>query len=116
MKFIISCFKVPGELNISYELLGPENRTLAGVIQQSSDELNLITGNVDIVVFTNVTQYNLTWVQLDDTDVVDNYYITAEVSLKIDIATLTVCMYLFVCTYHELRNFIVLMNIMSLCS
>lgn len=69
---------MPGELNITYDLLGPENRTLARVVQ--GDGLNLILMDFDIVIFSDTTAYNLTFTQIDAMDVVDEYNITAEVS------------------------------------
>ena len=75
---------MPGELNITSTLLGPENRTIVG--SQSKDdtnELDLITMNFDIRVFSNETAYNLRFTQVNSLDVVDDYTIIAEVSFKI---------------------------------
>lgn len=73
-------FKVPGELNITYTLLGSEDRTLAQVVSQQGDELNLLDTS-DILIFSNITFYNLSFTQLNDADVVEEYNVTAEVSL-----------------------------------
>ena len=75
---------MPGELNITATLLGPENRTVVGARStDTSNELDLITMNYDIRVFSNETAYNLSFTQVNSMDVVDDYSITAEVSFTI---------------------------------
>ena len=75
---------MPGEFNITPTLLGPENRTLVGS-QSDNDitELDLITLNFDIRVFSNETAYHLSFTQINRLDVVDDYTIIAKVSFKI---------------------------------
>jgi len=77
--FCIS-FVAPGNVTIAYELIGTENRTLAGVVQNvDSGSLNLITDGFDIVVFSNTTVYNLSWTPVNEMDIVGDYVINAEV-------------------------------------
>ena len=71
---------MPGELSISSTLLGPENRTLVDT-QSANNGLDLVTLDFDIRVFSNETAYNLSFTQVDTMDVVEDYSITAQVSL-----------------------------------
>ena len=72
-------FKVPGEINITAELIGGENRTLSMVFQDSND-FNLVIFGVDILVFSNKTFINVSWYQSIDMDIVDDYIFSADVS------------------------------------
>ena len=75
---------MPGELDINYALLGPENRTLVESRRSNdSTELGLITLDFDIRVFSNDTLYNLSFTQVNEMDVFEEYSITAQVSLAI---------------------------------
>ena len=72
---------MPGELSINYTLLGPENRTL--VESRSANDtsgLDLVLLDFDIRVFSNDTVYNLSFTQVNDMDIFEEYSITAEVS------------------------------------
>ena len=74
---------MPGEVNITSMLIGPENRTLAvQVVQQTDNQLDLILEGFDIVTFSNETAYDLNFTQVDGTDI-DEYFITAMVSLTL---------------------------------
>ena len=75
---------MPGELNITSTLLGPKNRTLVGSRSDNDTTgLGLITLDFDIRVFSNETVYNLSFTQVNSTDVVTEYSITAEVSFTV---------------------------------
>lgn len=80
---------MPGELNITFDLLGPENRTLAGVASEDDNGLNLFTDGGDILIFSNDTLYNVRFIQLNDMDVVDEYTIFAEVNFTIAVLCLS---------------------------
>ena len=75
-------FIVPGELNITFALLGPDNRTLVNqIVENSTDgELELITRGFEIITFSNNTVYDLNFTQVNDMDIYENYSIAAEVS------------------------------------
>ena len=74
---------MPGELSISSTLLGPENRTLVDT-RSANNGLDLVTLDFDIRVFSNETAYNLSFTQVDTMDVVEDYSITAQVSLMLN--------------------------------
>jgi len=76
-------FVAPGNVRISSELIGAENRTLAGVAQNvGGGGLNLITDGIDIVVFSNATVFNFSWTPVNDMDIVDDYILMAEVRIR----------------------------------
>ena len=83
---IFTCHKffiVPGELNITYALLGPENRTLVNQVvveNRTNGELEFIRQGFEIITFTNNTFYDLNFTQVNDMDIYDDYFIAAEVS------------------------------------
>ena len=90
---------MPGEVNISSILIGPENRTLAEqVVQRADNELDLILAGSDIISFSNETAYDLNFTQVDGMDV-DEYYITAEVSFTYK----TAYMLWIVCTHMRYK-------------
>ena len=70
---------MPGELSISSTLLGPENRTLVRT-RSANNGLDLIPLDFDISVFSNETVYNLSFIQINNMDVVQDYSVTAQVS------------------------------------
>ena len=75
---------MPGELNINYNLLGPENRTLVeSRSTNNTSGLDLIVLDFDIRVFSNDTVYNLIFTQVNDMDIFEEYSLTVQVSLAI---------------------------------
>ena len=49
---------------------------------QDNSDFNLVMSGSDILVFSNKTFINLTWHQNNDMDIIDDYILSANVSVK----------------------------------
>ena len=73
-------FKVPGEINITAKVIGAENGTLS-MAEEDNGVFNLVIPGTDILIFSK-TFINLTWYEKNDMDIVDDYILSANVSVR----------------------------------